>query len=157
MKKWIWLGIIVFIIIVGLTVNVYINAVKPVKAASSIAEEIAQEEAGIESVDDFTLFHGSETYYIVEGKDASNEEVIVWMEEETHTVTIKKKKDGLSKQEAINILSTERNLTQYDTVQLAMYKGKPSWEIYSHTEDNLINYYYVDFETGEILLTIENI
>ncbi|WP_445492239.1 cell wall elongation regulator TseB-like domain-containing protein [Niallia sp. 03133] len=159
MKKWIWITVIAALILLGFVINIYLNAVEPVKAASSKAKAIAEEKAGLKSVDNVTLFHGTDkhTYSIVEGSNAKKEKLIVWIEEKKQTVTVKKQKDGITKNEAIRLLIAEKSSDKIDTVRLGMIKGIPSWEIYTHSVNNLINYYYLDFETGEILLKIENI
>ncbi|MFT8320529.1 MAG: DUF5590 domain-containing protein [Bacillus sp. (in: firmicutes)] len=159
MKKWIWIIVIVCFIIIGFTVNIYLNAVKPVKAASAKAETIAEKEAELKNVDKFSLVHGTDknTYYIVEGTNNKNENIIVWIEEKKHTVTVKNKKDGMTKKEAINTLLEKRSPSKINTVRLSMIKGIPAWEINTHSDNNLTNYYYLDFETGELLLNIENI
>ncbi|MGP7816035.1 cell wall elongation regulator TseB-like domain-containing protein [Niallia sp. 01092] len=160
MKKWIWILAIVSFIIIGFVINIYLNAVEPVKAASSEAETIAKKEADIHTVDNFTLFHGTDknTYYIVEGKNSKNENMIVWIEEKNHTITVRKQKDGITKKQAINKLLAKRSPAKINTVRLSMIRGIPSWEINTHSDNNLINYYYLDFETGEeLLLNIENI
>jgi uncharacterized protein YpmB len=38
-----------------------------------------------------------------------------------------------------------------------MEKNRPLWEIYYRSEGDLINYYYVDFETGKWWKKIENL
>lgn len=157
MKKWIWIISLVCLIILGFSANLYLDAVKPVKTAKEKATEIAKEKASLKSIDNFTLFHGTDTYYIVEGKNSKKEDVIVWINEKTSSITVKKKQDGISKKDAINALLDNRSPSVINTVRLGMVQGIPAWEIYTHSEDELINYYYLDFETGEILLNIENI
>ncbi|GKU80980.1 DUF5590 domain-containing protein [Niallia sp. NCCP-28] len=157
MKKWIWIISLACLIILGFAANLYLDAVKPVKTAKEKAIEIAEEKADVKSIDNFTLFHGTDAYYIVEGKNSKKENVIVWINEKNNSITVKKKQDGISKKDAINALLDNRSPSSINTVRLGMVQGIPAWEIYTHSEDDLINYYYLDFETGEILLNIENI
>jgi uncharacterized protein YpmB len=129
---------------------------KPVKSAREMAEEIAKNETDLKNMDSFQLYNGKESYYILEGKNDDNEDIIVWINEKTHQVTEKRKKDGLTKQEALNILLSKQTPEKVNAVRLGMYDGLPVWEIFSHTDKDSINYHWIDFETGEILLTIEN-
>ncbi|UTI41506.1 DUF5590 domain-containing protein [Niallia sp. RD1] len=156
MKKWIWIIIVVFLIGLALSINTYVKAMKPVKSARETAEEIAMNETDLKNMDSFQLYNGKESYYILEGKNDDNEDIIVWINEKTHQVTEKRKKDGLTKQEALNILLSKQSPEKVNAVRLGMYDGLPVWEIFSHTDKDSINYHWIDFETGEILLTIEN-
>lgn len=156
MKKWIWFVIVVLLIGLGVSINTYVQAIKPVKSAREIAESIAKKETDMKKMDSFQLYNGKESYYILEGKNDDNEEIIVWINVQTHQVTQKLKKDGLTKQEALNILLSKQTPEKINTILLGMYDGLPVWEIYSHTDEDSINYHWIDFETGEILLTIEN-
>ncbi|MDU1844391.1 DUF5590 domain-containing protein [Niallia alba] len=156
MKKWIWIIIVVFLIGLAVSINTYVKAMKPVKSAREMAEEIAKNETDLKNMDSFQLYNGKESYYILEGKNDDNEDIIVWINEKTHQVTEKRKKDGLTKQEALNILLSKQTPEKVNAVRLGMYDGLPVWEIFSHTDKDSINYHWIDFETGEILLTIEN-
>ncbi|MCB5238704.1 DUF5590 domain-containing protein [Niallia circulans] len=156
MKKWIWIIIVVFLIGLAVSINTYFKAMKPVKSAREMAEEIAKNETDLKNMDSFQLYNGKESYYILEGKNDDNEDIIVWINEKTHQVTEKRKKDGLTKQEALNILLSKQTPEKVNAVRLGMYDGLPVWEIFSHTDKDSINYHWIDFETGEILLTIEN-
>lgn len=156
MKKWVWIVIVVFLIGLGVSINTYVQAMKPVKSAREIAETIAKKETDMKKMDSFQLYNGKESYYILEGKNDNNEDIIVWINKENHQVTQRMKKDGLTKQEALNILLSKQSPEKINAVRLGMYDELPVWEIYSHTDKDSLNYHWIDFETGEILLTIEN-
>ena len=156
MKKWIWIGCFILIIAIVLCIHTYVQAMKPFNSAKEDAISIAKDQAELKTEENFSLYNGKQTYYIIEGKNDSNEDIIVWINEKTHEVTTKPKKDGITKQEAINILLSEQKPEEINSVRLGMYDGFPVWEIYSHTNNESINYHCIDFQTGEILLTIEN-
>lgn len=156
MKKWIWIGSFLLLIVIVLCIHTYVQAMKPFNSAKDEAIVIAKKQADLKTVENFSLYNGKKSYYILEGKNDSKEDIIVWIEEEKHDVTTKLKKDGLTKQQAINILLSEQNPGKINTVRLGMYDGIPVWEIYSHKNKDTVNYHCIDFETGEVLLTIEN-
>lgn len=137
--------------------KVYITAVDPVKAAEINAVKLAKEKTQLSEVDDFHLYHSLETVDIIEGKNKKGEKVIVWIPEKSKQVIVKKAKSGLSKEAAIQKLLQEQKPKQIISVRLGMEKNIPLWEIYYRSENNLINYYYVDFVTGEWLKKIENL
>lgn len=157
MKRYIWLFLILFIIIIVFISNVYVQSVKPLNRAEQKAVKIALQETRMETVEDFELYHGLESVSIVKGKNKNGEKLIVWIPENGKNLVVKKEKNGVTEKEAINKVKQLSNPKKIVDVRLGMEKGIPLWEIYYLSESNLINYYYVDFETGEWLKKIENL
>jgi uncharacterized protein YpmB len=91
------------------------------------------------------------------GKVKKGESIIVWIPDKSKEVFVRKTKDGLSKEEAVQKLLQEKNPKKIISVRLGMEKNIPLWEIYYRSQNNLINYYYVHFDTGEWLKKIENL
>ena len=157
MKKWIIIPVIVLIVIIGLFLKVYFSSVQPVKAAEKKAVSLAKDKVQLSEVDDFHIYNGIETVNVIEGKNKKGSKVIVWIPEKSKKVIIKKAKDGITKEEAIQKLLQEKQPKKIISVRLGMEKNIPLWEIYYRSENNLINYYYVHFDTGEWLKKIENL
>ncbi|MCM3724374.1 DUF5590 domain-containing protein [Neobacillus cucumis] len=157
MKKWIIIPIIVVLVIAGVLVKVYFSSVEPVKAAEKRAVSLAKDKVQLSKVDDFHIYNGIETVDVIEGKNKNGSKVIVWIPEKSKKVYIKKAKDGITREEAIQKLLQEKQPKKIISVRLGMEKNIPLWEIYYRSENNLINYYYVHFETGEWLKKIENL
>lgn len=157
MKKWIFFPLLFLVIILGISIKVYLTAVEPVKAAEKKSVSRASERVQLSEVQDFHIYHGIETVNVIEGKTKKGEKVIVWIPQKSNKVYVRKAKDGLSKEEAINKLLQEKNPKKIISVRLGMEKNIPLWEIYYRSNNNLINYYYVHFETGEWLKRIENL
>jgi len=156
-KKIIIIIILVIVIGIGASSIIYLNAMNPVKEAKLKAIEIAQKETELVEVDDFTLYHGQKTYYILDGKDKEGTSIYVWIPEKDGKIIVRKQADGITKQEAINKLNEEKNPKEIVSVRLGMLKDFPIWEIYYRSDGDLINYYYVDFKTGDWLKKIENL
>ncbi|MFZ7943065.1 MULTISPECIES: DUF5590 domain-containing protein [Bacillaceae] len=157
MKKWIISSVIVLIVILGIAIKIYFSSVEPVKAAEKKSIELAKNKVQFSEVQDFHIYNGLETVYVIEGKNKQGEQVIVWIPEKSKKVFVKKAKKGLSKEKAVQKLLQEKNPKKIVSVRLGMEKNIPLWEIYYRSENNLINYYYVHFETGEWLKKIENL
>ncbi|MEH7373414.1 cell wall elongation regulator TseB-like domain-containing protein [Neobacillus drentensis] len=157
MKKWIIFIVIFIVVIFGLLIKVYFTSVDPVKAAEKKAVALANKEISIKEVEDFHIYNGIETVNVIEGKNNKGEKIIVWIPEKSKKVYVKKAKDGLSKEEAIQKLLQEKSPKKVISVRLGMEKNIPLWEIYYRSNNNLINYYYVHFDTGEWLKKIENL
>jgi uncharacterized protein YpmB len=111
----------------------------------------------LKEIEDFHIYNGIETVNVIEGKSLKGEKIIVWIPENSKQVFVKKAKDGLSKEEAIQKLLQEKSPKKIISVRLGMEKNIPLWEIYYRSDNNLINYYYVHFDTGEWLKKIENL
>lgn len=157
MKKLIIYLVLFIVVILGILIKVYFSAVEPVNTAEKEAVTLAKKKVQMSEVEDFHLYNGLEAVYVIEGKNKQDEKVIVWIPEKSKKVFVKKAKDGLSKEEAVQKLLQEKNPKKIISVRLGMEKDIPLWEIYYRSENNLINYYYVHFETGEWLKKIENL
>ncbi|WML59959.1 DUF5590 domain-containing protein [Neobacillus sp. PS2-9] len=157
MKKWILSIVIFFVVLIGIFIKVYLSAMNPVKAAEEKAVLLASKKAQLTEIQDFHLYNGLETVNVIEGKNKKGDKIIVWIPEKSKKVFVKKAKNGLSKEEAVQKLLQEKNPKKIISVRLGMEKNIPLWEIYYRSENNLINYYYVHFETGEWLKKIENL
>ncbi|NHC39128.1 DUF5590 domain-containing protein [Bacillus sp. MM2020_1] len=157
MKKWIIFSVLFVLVVVGLLTNVYFKSVNPVNAAEKKAVALANKEISLKEIEDFHIYNGIETVNVIEGKSMKGEKIIVWIPEKSKQVFVKKAKDGLSKEEAIQKLLQEKSPKKIISVRLGMEKNIPLWEIYYRSDNNLINYYYVHFDTGEWLKKIENL
>lgn len=157
MKKWITLISIAVLVVILASVKYYMSALEPVKAAEERAVTIAQEQSDIVTVDDFYMFYGEEAYAVVQGKDKKGTKWIVWVPEKKGEVISKKASSGISKKEAIAKLLEEKKPSEIISVKLGMESNRPLWEIHYGVNGNSLNYYYVDFKTGEWLKKIENL
>ncbi|MBL4954166.1 DUF5590 domain-containing protein [Neobacillus sp. OS1-32] len=156
MKKWIIsIPIVLVLIFVAGFFKVYYSSMEPVKAAERKSLKLAGEE--ISKVDDFHIYNGQEQVNVLEGRNKQGKKIIVWIPEKSKQVIVKQAKDGISKEEAIQKLMQEKNPKKIISVRLGMEKNIPLWEIYYRSQNNLINYYYIDFETGKWLKKIENL
>ncbi|MFJ5757779.1 DUF5590 domain-containing protein [Neobacillus sp. NPDC093182] len=157
MKKIILFLVLLIVICVGIFVKVYANAQEPLNTAQEKAVSLANEKVEFSEVEDFHIYHGTETVSVLEGKNKKGENIIVWIPEKSKKVIWDKRKNGISKEDAVQRLLEEKSPKKIISVKLGMENNIPLWEIYYRSENNLINYYYVDFKTGEWLKKIENL
>lgn len=156
LKKWILTGIGIIVLVIALFSFVYLRSVKPLGTAEEKAIAAAKKEVKLSKVNDVQIYNGNETYYILRAKDNKKQDVIVWVSAKNNEVVVKKVKEGITQQQAVDKLLQEKDPKEIISVKLAMIKKRQCWEIYYISRNNLINYYYVDFETGEWLRKIEN-
>ena len=158
MKKWIALIIFLLIILITASSVIYINAREPMKDARGYAEHIAKTKAKIVTVDEFYLYNGSSTYYVVTGERENGKKIIVWVpEDKKETVIVKNMADGISKDQAKAKLMKEENPKKILRVRLGMEKKLPVWELSYLDDRSKLNYYYIHFESGKWWRKIENL
>lgn len=156
-KKWFLIIGFAVIIIITIGTTIYLNAIEPLKSAEEKAIGIAMAETPLTVVDEFNIYNGEETYYVLQGKNGDGTKLIVWVPEEKGKLMVKKASDGITKKQATDTVSVEIATDTIITVKLGMEKGIPLWEVHSKTKGNLLNYYSVEFETGDWLKKIENL
>lgn len=157
MRKWLWIALLAMLILVGLAINIYLNALEPKRTAEEKATAIALEETEITNVHSIELYYGSSAYYVVEGTNKEKEDIIAWIPENGDKIMVANAKDGITEKEAINILYKNVSPAEIIEVRLGIEKKLPLWEIYYRTSNDKINYYYIDFETGEEVRKIQNL
>jgi uncharacterized protein YpmB len=159
-KKWIVFGLVLIFVAGAASAALYISATKPLRAAEEKAVAIANKESELSGFHDFQLYNGEETYYVLKGKDVDDEEVFVWISEDGEKITIKKAANGVNQEEAVNTVYGDRQPKEILDVRLGITRlqktDRAAWEIYYRSENDRLNYYYVDFETGEKLRAIDN-
>ena len=157
MKKWV---IVVFflivLIIIGSGTYLYKSAMKPINTAEEIAVEIAEKETKLVSVEDFTVYNGKDSYYVIKGKKNFNVDIYVLINKETQDVMVKQAQHGITSDEALQLVFGT-TIPDQAKVQLGMENRVVYWEVSYLTDLNTLSYYYIDFETGEILKIIENL
>ncbi|MFK4997777.1 DUF5590 domain-containing protein [Bacillus sp. N9] len=126
MKKWIVL-ISLFIIAFSTTaVVVYIKAREPMKAAQTIAESRARNEAGITEIEKFYLYNGNTTVYTIIGKQSDGNQIVVWVPEDKKKNMITRKiSEGITEQEAIHKLYQEQRPEELLSVRLGLEGETP--------------------------------
>lgn len=157
MKKWIlWLFFLIILIIGGIGTYLYIGTTKSMEVDKSKAIEIAMTQTKLMTVEDFSVYNGKESYYVVKGKNNQDVDIYVLINKETQKVVVKQLRHGISKEEALaKAFSTIPS--SHVKVQLGIENHIVLWEITYLNEANKLNYYYIDFETGELLKKIENL
>jgi len=158
MYKWLAIILAGFLIIVGISGCVYANAMEPIKNAKDIAQKRAKSETDIQTIDEFYLYQGSRTYYVVIGKNNKKENTVAWIpENKKENITVKKLSEGITEQEAVNKLIEDKKPKEILGVRLGMEKKLPVWELSYLDDDSHLNYYYIHFNTGKWWRNIENL
>ncbi|MCR2820212.1 cell wall elongation regulator TseB-like domain-containing protein [Lederbergia panacisoli] len=158
MKKWIFILLPLIIITVSVYIYVYIEARQPLLKAEQYAEKRARAEANLVSNDEFFVYHGTKTYYVIIGNNQEGIETIVWIpEKKDEDIITKKVSEGISEKEAISKLVYEEEPKKILGTRLGMEKNLPVWELSYLDQNSKLNYYYIHFDTGKWWRKIENL
>ncbi|HFI0214816.1 TPA: DUF5590 domain-containing protein [Streptococcus suis] len=117
----------------------------PFNSARSQAVAVAAEYADLQTVSNFSIYNGTETYFSVLGANSQGEEIAVLVSEASNTVYVYPLTQGISQEEA-QAIAKENGAGQAERTILGFRDGKPIWEVKSGTA-----YYLVEFETGSFV------
>ncbi|HEL2497344.1 TPA: DUF5590 domain-containing protein [Streptococcus suis] len=120
-------------------------AAAPFNNVRSHAVAVATEYADLQTVNDFSIYNGTETYFCVFGVTSQGEEVAVLIPEASSTVYVYPLVQGISQEEA-QAIAKKNGASQVERTILGLRDGKPIWEVKSGTA-----YYLVEFETGNFI------
>ncbi|MFS0645034.1 DUF5590 domain-containing protein [Siminovitchia sp. 179-K 8D1 HS] len=158
MYKWLTIVFSGLLLLAAAGGYIYKKAMDPIKQARQEAEQRVNADKKLKQVDDFYLYNGSETYYVMIGEEKNGEKVVFWIPEKKDKKIIEKKlADGISKQEAIEKLVKEKQPKEILGVRLGMEKKLPVWELSYLDKKSNLNYYYIHFDTGKWWRNIENL
>ncbi|WP_062356422.1 DUF5590 domain-containing protein [Bacillus kwashiorkori] len=158
MKKKIIISLfIIFVIIITGSILIYHQATKNQQTQESIAVERAKEYVNISEVKKVTSFHYMDSYYIIEAVNENSEDIIIWIpEEKNKEVLIKNAKDGISKEEAMDLLvngldnfSNNQRPKNIINIKLGMVDDVPVYEITYRDQKDRYSFIYIDFYNGD--------
>ncbi|BBI33243.1 cell wall elongation regulator TseB-like domain-containing protein [Cohnella abietis] len=156
LRRWLVIlaGFVVFVIV---TFVLYVrSADTDHRNAENNAIRIAKEQAGLVEVSNAVIHTWDETVWVVNGKDAEEQEWMVW---EREAETIKEKvSDNMSEQQMIAKFSQEHNGLMPIRIIPGWFQNGPVWEIryWNEAEQNNQRHQSIDFysfKTGSKLKT----
>ncbi|THE15118.1 peptidase M4 [Bacillus timonensis] len=150
MKKWI-IGILVvlLVLIIWKGVTIYQKALEPLNNAEAKGNKIALEKTQMETIEDSYTYLGTKAYQVVIGKNAKDEAMIAWIPLDKGEIVTRYKREGISENEALTILKSERDPQEIRSVKLGIEDNNPIWEIIYIGSDNRLTYHKLYFENGK--------
>ncbi|OLF48040.1 hypothetical protein BU200_09905 [Streptococcus acidominimus] len=133
-------SVIVFSILYVLEVSA-----RPFLQGRQQAEQLARQYAGIASISKISRYNGEKSYYMVDGKNQSEEHLLVLIPEASSDILVYKATDGISQEEAENI-AKEKGAGEIAKVTFGYFNNQPIWEVKSGQ-----TYYTIAFEDGSLL------
>ena len=147
----------VLIILFSCLIIFAIGANRPAARAKAEAVEIAKSHTDLKDVSTFYWFTREESYFSLLGNDSKNNEIIVMIPQNGEKVIVLNQADGLKEDDAAVKVATAKPEVEIMRVNLGMAKGKPSWEVVAKNNEGGLNYYLVDFKSGNIVDSIEHV
>lgn len=149
MKKWILAAVLTLVAVILYSMYIYKDTMNGKLLGEAKAITVATEEANLTNITSVDYYHGISSYKIIQGTDTKGVHWIVWVPEKKGKVLIKKLNDGVSQQEAIQIVMKERNPKEIVKVKLGAESDIPLWEITYIDQEDRYTYYYLNFIDGK--------
>lgn len=161
MKNWLkFLSIFFVCLAFVLVVIIGWSAYAPFHSVEKQAERAVLANEQLTSVSDSYTYNGRSSYVTVIGKDKDKQKTAVFvlqnnMNQKASTIHLK---GGTSEKEAIDIAKKkDPNMKRVLHVKLGLEKPGAVWEVTYTTENDLVNYVYIMYDTGEWWKRITNI
>lgn len=145
--KLVTLSLILFLVLLGI---ILFQSSSPMRKAKNQAIKISEEVANISKVEDFYWFTRDKTYFTVVGTDDKNEGKIVLLPQDGSEALVMNQKDGLTGDDAIQVVLDTKETKKIKKISLGMYDKKPVWEVVATAKDNSLSYYLIDFKEGKM-------
>ncbi len=134
----------------------YVRSTRPLNQAKAEAVTIAEKYADIDKVDKFYWFNRNKTYFTVTGTNTKGQNIIVIIPKSGEKVTVLKNPDGLTENKAKAAAKAVDTTAEIKNAALGIYQDQVVWEVTTSSSKNL-NFYLIDFKTGDLVKTISNI
>jgi uncharacterized protein YpmB len=158
MKKWIILIVSLFILLSLLSfVLFYQQSRKSVVKAEEKVTQLAIEQHKLVTVKKTYIYHGKSTSYVATGENDSKDKLAVFYTDKWQFIKSVDFSNGISEKSAVDKLKKEENPDKILSVSLGIENNEPIWEMAYLDHDQHLNYYYVEFESGDWLRKISNL
>lgn len=154
-KYRIWAAIITGVLAVVLVI--FFMAISPMRSAHRQVSDLAERYAGIKEESAFYRYDRNKTYYTIAGTNDKKQKIYAIIAKNGKKINIYQQSEGVSEAKARQLARQDTSLKKITHVGLGMYKNKPTWEVsYLNKQDNLC-YDLIDFKSGKVVKTIQNI
>ncbi|UOE92305.1 DUF5590 domain-containing protein [Alkalihalobacillus sp. LMS39] len=150
MKKWIIFGIALFVVvIVSMSTYFYQTIRSPIVAEKAEISEFVIENTAVTNVDMVELYHGTESYFVIEGSNEQDENIIVWInKEDRESIIVRNAADGITKDQVRSFALSELDPKKIISIRLGYENDRTVYEITYIDEEDRYSYYYMTFSDG---------
>ncbi len=151
MKKWLLLFFIFILFLISVGINTYHHAFNYQKSQSNKAILVALETEPDLEVSKVTFYNGNSSYSLFHGEINNNNRIVCVPNDSMDEVIIFNPENGITAEDAIEILQREQNPLEVKSVTLGIEQNSPIWEIVYLDQKNRYSYYYVTFKDGQFI------
>lgn len=152
MKNWITF-ISVFFVSLALVITIIVvwNADAPFADIEKQAEKLAIEQGHIVDVTSSYTYNGQSSYVTIFGVDENGDEKAVFVPKSLEEEFIQEVlvKDGITKEQALDVLSDEAGVKELLHAKLGFEKPGAVWELTYLNDQGQLNYVYILHSNGE--------
>ena len=121
------------------------SASQPFVTVEKHAIAVARKYTTVKDVSQVTIFNGKETYFNVQGKNQSGQDIYVLVPEKSSEIFVYQATEGISQADAEH-RAQENGAESVEKTVLGYQDGHTIWEVKSGR-----GYYLIDFITGELI------
>ncbi len=144
---------LLFLILMGQALHMYISLLSHQKDIIETARQIAGDRTDLQEVMRAYEFFGEKSYVVMEGRDEHDREWIVWYSPQTKQVEHKLRRERIYSMEKLHSFIEDEYRVEklIHIVPGLSSKGRPVWEAVFFDGDRRLQYLYFDLITGEEL------
>jgi len=158
MKNKVLTGLSIFLgLSILFSVIFFIRSNRPMARAQEESIQVVKEMTDIREIDRFYWFTRKETSFAVLGRNQAGQAKLAIVPQTGGKVRVYDSSKGLTEYEAIQAVKKKYHPHKIIKVSLGLYEDQPTWEVVTKNENKTLNYYLLDFKTGDIGHVIKNI
>lgn len=159
-----WIVTSVILVLLFSVFIIFHQAEKPMRTARSQTVSMAKKYAGLTTVSSFYSSNLNKTYYSVAGTDNKGlnlhfkcKKIYVIIAKKGGTITVVNQSSGLSVDAIRNVVQEKKSPKKINSISLTLIKGKPYWVVSYLNSSNNLCFATLNFKTGNVYRSINNI
>lgn len=146
--------IVAIIVIVGIF---YLISNQPRSAARRQTVSIAKKYAHLKDPGSFYIYNRENTYYTIAGRNNQNQPILVVVSQHGGNVRVLKQSSGLTAQQVIQQVRQDHHPQKVLKVAPGVFNDKVVWEVTYRNQKGQLCYDLINFKTGKVVQTINNL
>ncbi|MCD2255844.1 DUF5590 domain-containing protein [Agrilactobacillus fermenti] len=152
-----WLYASAIIILISTLFIIYHVGQSPYHQEQKAAIAFAKKNTDLKTPEAFYLYTRNQKNWTVGGKDRKGHQIFAIIDPKTNQVTILSQSSGITANKAIHKVIQKYRPKQIHNVALGLYHKRPVWEVTFRNKNSSIGYETIDFKTGKVISTINNL
>lgn len=148
------IAIVVIIAVMGIF---YLISNQPRAAARRQTVSIAKKYAHLKDPGSFYIYNRESTYYTIAGKNDNNQPILVVVPQHGGNVRVLKQSSGLTAQQVTQQIQQARKPQKVLKVAPGVFNDKVVWEVTYRNKKGQLCYDLVNFKSGKVVQTINNL